>query len=221
MEPLTKEKTRENVIEQLKWDDAVDAGDIQVEIEDKTIYLKGSVSSFSAKVTSTRDAMEVAPGYDVENQLTVQFQPQQTELKDTEITENIQHSLKSNSNVNPVDLSVDVVNGEVTLSGKVAKSWEKTEVKKIANSAKGVVNVANNIEVKPSAIRSDEYIKKDILRVFERSALVDEDNVHVEVNNGVVHLTGRVATGSIKNEINDKVVYTNGVVDVINETTIG
>ncbi|MFW6257533.1 MAG: BON domain-containing protein, partial [Prolixibacteraceae bacterium] len=200
--------------------DAVDEENISVEVKDKTVYLKGTIPSYSAKVIALRDTIQVARDYDVENELTVRFQPQQQELTDTEITGNIQNFLKYNSDINPVNLRVETEKGEVTLSGKVAKSWEKREAEKVANAAKGVVNVVNKIEVKPSAIRSDEYIERDLRRVLERSALVDEDKVHVEVENGVVHLTGSVVSEPVLNEINEKALYTNGVVDVINEITI-
>lgn len=215
-----EETTKKNIVEQLDWNDAVDAENISVEIKDKTVYLKGTVPSYSAKVIALRDAIQVARGYDVENELTVKFQPQQVELADTEITDNIQNFLKYNSDINPVNLRVITENGEVTLSGKVAKRWEKSEAEKIANSARGVVNVVNNIEVKPSAVRSDDYIEQDLSRVLERSALVDEDKVYIEVENGVVHLTGSVVSEPVLNDINEKALYTNGVVDVINEITI-
>lgn len=215
-----EEITKKEVLEQLEWNDAVDAENISVEIEDKTVYLKGTIPSYSAKVIAFRDAIQVARGYDVENELTVKFQPQQNGLADTKITDNIQNFLKYNSDINPVNLSVVAENGEVTLSGKVAKSWEKSEAEKIANSAKGVVNVVNKIEVKPNAVRSDEYIGQDLRRVLERSALVDEDKIYVEVENGVVHLTGSVVSEPVLNDINEKALYTNGVVDVVNEITI-
>lgn len=215
-----EEATKKDILEQLEWNNAVDAEDISVEIKEKTVFLKGTVQSYSAKVIALRDAIQVAPGYDIQNEITVKFQPNQTELTDTEITSNIQNFLKWNSNINPVGVNVATENGEVTLDGKVAKSWEKSEAEKIANAAKGVVNVVNKIEVKPSAIRADEYIEKDLKRVFERSALVDEDSVHVDVRNGVVHLTGSVISEPVLNEIMDKALYTNGVVDVINDLTI-
>ncbi len=216
----SEEAIKKKVIEQLEWNDAVDAENISVEVKDKTVYLKGTIPSYSAKVIALRDAIQVARDYDVENELTVKFQPQQPELTDTEITDNIQNFLKYNSDINPVNLRVETENGQVTLSGKVAKSWEKSEAEKVANAARGVVNVVNKIEVKPNAIRSDEYIERDLRRVLERSALVDEDKVYMEVENGVVHLTGSVVSEPVLNEINEKALYTNGVVDVINEITI-
>lgn len=215
-----EEAIQKDILEQLEWNDAVDSENIHVEVDGKTVFLKGTIPSYSAKIIALRDAMQVARGYNIENEITVEFEPQRPELADTEITDNIQKFLKWNSDINPVDLNVQVENGEVTLIGKVSRSWEKSEAEKIANTAKGVVNVTNKIEVKPNAIRSDERIETDIRRAFERSVLVDEDKVHVEVENGVVHLTGTVVSEPILNEMNQKALYTNGVVDVINEVTI-
>jgi osmotically-inducible protein OsmY len=126
-----------------------------------------------------------------------------------------------NESINPVNIRVDVENGNVTLSGSVARSREKSKAEDIVNSVKGVADVKNEIKVKPAAIRADDDIEKDIKRAYERYPLIDSDNVFVEVNKGVVTLSGSVVSEPIWNEIHEKALYTNGVVDVVDELTIG
>jgi osmotically-inducible protein OsmY len=221
MKPQPKEIVKKNVIEQLAWNDSVDANNIQVEVEGNTVILKGTVNSYSSKVEASRETMLVARKYDIDNQLKVEFLTETPQMTDNEIIENIQNILKWNENINPVNIRVDVENGMVTLSGSVSRSREKTRAEDIVSSAKGVVDVKNEIKVKPAAVRADDDIEKDIKRAYERNPLIDIDNVFVEVNKGVVTLSGSVASEPIWNEIHEKALYTNGVVDVVDELTIG
>jgi len=221
MKPLPKEVVKRNVIDQLTWNDSVDASNIQVQVVDDKVILKGTVQSYSSKIEAARETMLVARNYDIDNQLKVEFSPEGPRLTDNEITENIQNILKWNDSVNPLNIRVDVEGGSVTLSGSVPRSREKKKVEDIVNSAKGVVDVKNEIKIKPMAVRFDEDIEKDIKRAYERNPLIESDNVFVEVRKGVVHLSGSVANEPILNEIHEKAFYTNGVVDVVNEIAIG
>ncbi len=220
MNALSDEIIKKNVEEHIKWDDAVNGENIQVKTENKTVTLTGTVDNYSSKLAAYRDASEVAGGYDIINQLNVKFQPGQQRIEDAEITDNILNVLKWNADVNPVNLQIETENGKVTILGTVTSSREKQEVERIVSSVKGVADVASGIKVKPLSVRTDDFIEKDINRALERSILVDENKVFVEVKNGVVYLSGAVANGAIRNEVEEKALYTNGVIDVVNEITI-
>lgn len=217
----SNERTKKDILEQLEWNDAVDARKINVEVKGKKVTLTGTTSNYSAKIIAARDVLQVAPGFELDNQITVDFHPEEPVPADTEIIENIQNFLKWNSNINPVHIRVDVEKGWVTLSGSVSAAWEKMQAEKIAVSSRGVTNVINKITVTPYSIPADSFIKKNIKRALERSALVDEDRVAVEVDKGVVTLTGAVASEPIVSEIYEKAISTNGVVDVVNNLSIG
>lgn len=220
MKPQPKEILKKNIIEQLTWNDKVDATNVNVDVKDNTILLKGTVNSYLSKLVVAREAMLIARNYDIDNQLNVEFKLEEQVPTDNEITDNIQNSLIWNSNINPVNIRVETENGKVTLSGTVSRSWEKTKAEELVTSTKGVVDIFNNISVKPASIRSDNQIEKDIRKTFERSQLIEGDNVYIEVKKGVVHLSGSVAMEPIKNEIHDIALNTKGVADVIDEITI-
>ena len=215
------ENIKKDILEQLEWNDSINASSINVEIKGKKVLLSGITSNYSAKVIAARDAMQVATGFDIDNQIDVQFQPTEVVPGDTEIIENIKNFLKWNSNINPVNIRVDVEKGWVTLSGSVSAAWEKLQAEKIAITTRGVVDVVNKIVVTPYSIPADAFIKKNIERALERSALINEDRVTVEVDKGVITLSGVVASEPIVNEVYEKTITTNGVVDVINNLTIG
>lgn len=210
-----------NILEQLEWNDSVNAENIHVETSGKTVKLSGTVPRYSAKIVVARAAMQVAARFEIDNQIIVKFEAMEKVPTDTEITDNIQNFLKWNSDINPVNILVDVEKGRVTLSGSVSAAWEKAQAVKVANSTNGVVDVENKILVKPHTIPSDNFIENNIKRAFDRSALVDENRVTVMVKNGLVTLTGVVAAEPIINEIYEKAISTNGVVDVVNNLTIG
>jgi osmotically-inducible protein OsmY len=221
MKPQSNEVIKKNIVEQLAWNDAIDANKVQVEIKDKKVILTGTVPSYSSKIDAAREAMSVAGNYEIENLLTVKFEAEHDIPNDFEITKNIQNILKWNSDINPVNIQVETDKGVVTLSGTVSRSWEKSKAEKIINATKGVVNVVNNIKVKPSSVRSDLDIERDLQKALERNPLIGEDAILVEVENGVINVSGSVATESIRDEILDQAINTAGVVDVVNEITIG
>lgn len=218
---MESHEVTKNILEQLEWNDSVNAENIQVEISGKTVKLSGTVPSYIAKITAARDALQVAPGFDIDNQINVKFQSAKKVPTDNEIINNIQNFLKWNSDINPVHIRVDVQKGWVTLSGSVSAAWQKMQAEKIASSSSGVADVVNKIKVTPYSIPADNFIENNIKRAFERSALVDEDRVTVSVKNGMVTITGVVAAEPIINEIYEKAISTNGVVDVVNNLTIG
>lgn len=187
----------------------------------KKVILTGTVPSYSTKLDVAREAVSIAGNFEIDNRLEVKFEAGQNVPNDFEITENIQHMLKWNSDINPVNIRVETDKGVVTLSGTVSRSWEKSKAAKMIHATKGVVDVVNNIKVKPSSVRSDSAIENDLQRALERNPLIAEDSLLVEVENGVISVSGSVATESIRNEILDQAINTSGVVDVINEITIG
>jgi osmotically-inducible protein OsmY len=54
----------------------------------------------------------------------------------------------SQTNLNPMDVHVDTTNGEVMLTGHVKDEQQKTRAAEIAQSAKGVKSVNNQLVIK-------------------------------------------------------------------------
>jgi len=68
-------------------------------------------------------------------------------LDDTVITSAIKAELLADSDVSGLDIDVDTMEGEVTLSGTVNSEMESVEAEAIAKSVDGVVSVTNNLVV--------------------------------------------------------------------------
>jgi osmotically-inducible protein OsmY len=88
-------------------------------------------------------------------------------------------------------IEVHSINGIVTLKGSVDNLLSRERAAEIAKTVKGVRSVVNLIAINPEA-RSDEQIRQDLRRVFDKNDSADRLNIHAEVNNGIVTLSGSV-----------------------------
>ncbi len=220
MAALPEEIIKQRIIDQLTWDDSVNANDITVKVLESTVQLEGTVPNYTAKLAAERNALSVPGVLNLESFLKVEFPPRYILPNDAEISKNIKNMLTNNSKINAVNIDVTTSGGVVSLSGVADSSWEKFEAENIANTAMGVIDVINKIDVRPVKSVIDKEIQRDIETAFERSGIIDEKNVDVDVKNGVVHLTGVVANRVIKNEVFTTALYTTGVIDIIDEVTI-
>ena len=216
----TRELTKQDVIDQLVWDDRVDANDVLVNVEDGSVQLKGKVPNISAKFAAARDAYMVTGVQSVDNQLEVEFPSTETIPEDEQLTNNVSNMLLWNDSIDSSDIAIKTENGVVTLTGTVNSFWEKTEAEEVAATAVGVVDVINLLNINLTGTFIDADIETDIENAFRRSNLIDEDKVTVDVTNGVVTLTGFVNTYQIKRVALDIAAYTAGVSDVIDDLTV-
>ena len=221
MAPNQDELTKQEIIEQLIWDNRVDASRVKVDVNGGKVKLEGTVQHQPAKLAALNDAFRVSGIKNVQNNLRVEIAPELESQSDKTIEDHILASLNGNNKLESNGIHVSAKNAIVILSGTVDTFWGKNIAEDIAGSAKGVVDVINNLEVRLSATVIDHDIERDIKNAYKRSMLVDESRVAVEVEEGVVHLTGVVSNILIKNEVHDVALYTSGVVDVIDEVTIG
>lgn len=218
MAPLIEEVIKKNIVEQLMWDDSVNANDVHVEIIDDTARLTGSVPNYTAKLAAERNAFMVEGIKNVENLLEVIFPPTVTIPTDGEIKSNINNILSWYSDFSG-DIDVEVKNNIVSLTGSVDNYREKVRAEEIANSVKGVIDVLNNINIRQQDF-NDTKIENDVKEAFKRNVLVDEAAIDVEVVQGVVVLRGTVKNQLIKKEVSSIAYNTKGVKNVIDDELI-
>ena len=96
------------------------------------------------------------------------------------------------------DIQLEVVSGQVTLSGVVDAEYKRDAVLEIVRTTEGVWNVENKIEVDPFYSRSDEEILKILESVMSRLWLKPGETIVVKVREGTVSLEGVVSRRHIK-----------------------
>ncbi|MFP4060040.1 MAG: BON domain-containing protein [Bacteroidota bacterium] len=220
MAPLPDEIKKQDIIDELTWDDRINANEVLVEVHDGNVTLKGKVPNFSSKVAATRDAYRIAGVKNVKNEIDVEFPATVTYPNDDEITANIHNMLLWNSDISSAGIIVETNNGIVTLTGTVPTYWEKYLAEDIANSTNGVLGVINSLDVVLEKSATDIDIETDIRNAYRRSVLIDEKKINVNAKNGVVTLSGSVITYPVKREALDIAYYTTGVIDVIDDLRI-
>jgi len=90
------------------------------------------------------------------------------------------------------DISVTVNDSVVTLTGFTHSYSEKYATEKAVKSVYGVQAVANDIEVRPMAVRTDPEIARDIVNAMKLDLTVPDDRIKIGVHDGYVTLEGTV-----------------------------
>ena len=220
MAPTTEELTKQDVIDELTWDDSVDANDIDVTVHDGLVELNGSVPTYAAKAAAERDAYLASDTTTVINNLTVRFPTTRAVPTDIEITTNIENKLNWNSQINASGIKVRTTDGIVTLSGVVDTYWEKSLAEDVALYTDGVIDVVNELTVTPLKSIVDIDIENDIRNAFRRNSIIDDTRISVNVSGGIVKLSGIASSYLEKSRAYNIAKYTAGVRDVVNNITI-
>jgi osmotically-inducible protein OsmY len=113
---------------------------------------------------------------------------------DEDIKRDVEEELKWASDVDAADIAVVVTNGIVLLSGFAPSFSSRFEAESAAKRVRGVLAVANDIEVRLPAIdeRPDPDIARDAVAALELQLPASADRIKVLVRDGIVTLEGEV-----------------------------
>jgi len=113
---------------------------------------------------------------------------------DEQIQREVLDELKWDARVQPNEIGVVVQDGVVALTGWVDSYTKKWAAEEAARRVRGVVAVANDVEVRlpTSAERTDADLAAAAVRALESDELVPVENLEVTVSNGWVTLKGAV-----------------------------
>lgn len=141
---------------------------------------------------------------------------------DSELQNAVQRELEWDSRVDHTDVGVTAQNGVVTLSG-VADSWAKrVAAQEAAHRVDGVLDVANDIRVKPSdeGIRSDSDIAQAVRQALDWNVFVPHAPIHSTVSKGVVTLEGEVEFLAHHDDAEKAIEHLAGVSFVFNNIVV-
>jgi osmotically-inducible protein OsmY len=141
---------------------------------------------------------------------------------DSEIKLQVLRELKWDSRIAWSAIGVEVLEGVVTLTGVVNSYAKKQAAQEAAHRIAGVLDVANEIEVKPAGefIRSDADIARAVRHVLQWDAFVPDEQIRSTVSDGWVTLEGEVNLWRERQDAERTVLRLEGVVGVINKITI-
>ncbi len=227
--PVRKdEKIKKDIQDALLFDPAADSYKINVSVNNGIVTATGSVNSWQEKQLALSVIKGVKGVKEINDNILFEYIE---ERPDFQIKKDIEATLRNNIRVDDELIEVSVKNGEVFLSGTVGSATEKHQAKMDA-WVTGVEHVdAGDLEVKYWARnenlrkqkyidRDDEEIKKAIKDAFLYDPRVKSFNPEVNVDNGLVTLTGEVDNLKAKRAAGNDARNTVGVYNVYNHIKI-
>ncbi len=217
---LRDEEIKKRIVDQLYWDTSVDASKVQVKVENGKVTLTGTVPNYNARRRAESDACQVRDVLWVDNRLIVQYPSIVAVPTDSEIKQSIVRMLSDNPDLDTAEIHVKVQDGCVTLEGSVDAYWKKWEATNVGSKVRGICDIRNILTVVPTHTISDKAIAEEVAGAIERNRNVDLEDVDVEVEDGVVTLTGSVPNWAARMAAVNAAEFTQGVIDVIDNLSI-
>jgi osmotically-inducible protein OsmY len=205
------------VKESLREDPRVDDSKIKVSTQSGIVTLTGQVPNLSSKKYADLEVEKIRGVRGVIDKLIVFVKPR----SDTDITQDLLRAFLNTADLGLHDLAVRVVNGRVTLTGQVESWSQRDEAQLIATELRGVTSVDNQVKVTEKAQRPDEEIRKDVIDALGRDVYLMGILIDVQVKDGVVTLTGKVATPYQKERATEDGLLIENVKDVKDYMEVG
>ncbi|MDX1586481.1 MAG: BON domain-containing protein, partial [Balneolaceae bacterium] len=174
---------------QISSSEAVPADNIEVETNEGVVTLSGSTTNLLAKRKATEIAQNIHGVISVVNNITITG-----ERSDEAVEADVTEALSTDPATEALEISVDVRNGLVTLTGAVDSWQEKQLAASIAAGVKGVKEINNTIIVQPNPNRSAENIKEEIEETLMMNSQIRGEEITVNVDSNRVRLSGAVGS---------------------------
>jgi osmotically-inducible protein OsmY len=180
---------QQRVLAELNWQPSVMAGHIGVTAKNGIVTLTGHVDSYVDKHAAEVMTRRVRGVLGVAEDIVVEL-PVHIKRTDEDITAAAVERLSWNVSVPPDSVKVTVADGWLTLTGQVEWHYEREAAMFDVNGIVGVRGVSNEISVKPRVNATG--LRDDITQALDRSWFIEPNAVIVNVEGGVVTLTGTV-----------------------------
>lgn len=137
---------RDDVLNELRWEPAVDAAEIGVAVKSGVVTLSGMVDYYREKLESEHAVLRVSEVRALVNQVEIRW-PSPNLPTDMDIAEAVLNALEWDVNVPEGRIKAMVEAGWVTLRGNVDGQDQKTAANAALRDLKGIKGVINEIEV--------------------------------------------------------------------------
>ncbi len=214
---MTNRELKEQVLNALDWEPSIDAGEINVSVEENVVSLRGRVGSYAQKRAAERATLGVYGVQGVANDLEVVLAPVYERI-DTDIAQAAVEALKWNTVVARDRVTVTVSKGWVRLNGTLDWQYQKDAADRTMRDLTGVRGVTNDIVVKPRVSTKD--VQSKIEEAFRRSAEIDARRIAVGAQDGQVTLTGNVHSWMERQEAMRAAWAAPGVTNVIDHLAV-
>lgn len=196
------------------------ANDLKVTVQKGRAVLTGKVDEKVSKELASEIARGVSGITDVDNQIVVEpnYLPNfgrggfGDQIDDASISAAIRSKMQWNKDVDSVGTTVSTKGGRVTLTGTADSKAAKDIANRLAMNTRGVNSVNNQLVIQDNPMTaaekaeaksaeeshniSDSWITAKVKSSFMYSSNISGADIDVSTNDGIVTLTGKVASGS-------------------------
>jgi osmotically-inducible protein OsmY len=216
---VADEELAKHVTTVLERDKALAKSDIDVKsVNEGVVVLSGKANTLSAHHRAVQDARAVPGVRQVASEIRSPDQLGDEEIwdggdragasedlkaaaSDAWITTKVKVRLMAEPGLSPLGVNVDTRDGVVTLFGTVPNQDLKVRANAQARSVEGVKGVENELQIVPDAVAKkvdarDDQVLDAVKKQLDARDSLEDANIDVAVKNGVVRLTGTVASQS-------------------------
>jgi osmotically-inducible protein OsmY len=136
---------------------------------------------------------------------------------DIDIKKDVEAELKWSPDIDDTDVAIKVKGGEVTLSGYARNYFEKLQAETAVKRVKGVVAVANDLEVRSSTgTPTDPEIARAAVAALKYALPWTWENIKPVVQRGWITLEGTLEWQYQRQQAESAVRFLSGVIGVVN-----
>jgi osmotically-inducible protein OsmY len=143
-----------------------------------------------------------------------------TAKPDVQVQREVIDELTWDTRVEETDVGVEVDDGIVTLTGTVRTFGARLAAQEAAHHVRGVLDVVNDIQVRPFGFRTDTDIAADVRNALEHNALVPADQIRTTVSHGLVTLEGEVNFYRERVDAQHAIRHIPDVVGIVDKLTV-
>ncbi|HEX9721330.1 MAG TPA: BON domain-containing protein [Ramlibacter sp.] len=214
----TDAQLKADVTDELTWDAAVKATGVGVMVENGVVTLTGHLDSFAEKHAIEHAVRRAAGVRGIALELDVKAASEHRR-SDSEIARAAAEAIRLNSLVPEGKVRVEVENGWVTLTGDVDWGYQFASAEQCVRPLAGVRGLFNEIAVTPR-VKGDD-IATQITAALTRQAVREASHIGIEVEGGVVTLSGKVHSRAEHDAALGVAFAARGVSHVVDRLRIG
>jgi osmotically-inducible protein OsmY len=213
-EDISDKDMKQAVKDAFYYDPRVFSFDLSVDVENGMATLSGEVDNLRAKRAASEDARNVMGVWRVRNHIKVR---PEAELTNAKLETKVMDAILRDPYLQMYEFDITARNGRVYLNGQVNSMFEKEHAEDVIERVKGVADVVNYVDYEDSWKRkSDWALRQDVWHQLYWSPFVEETQVEISVDNGVVTLEGKVDTW-LERVSAEENAYDAGAKNVINK----
>jgi osmotically-inducible protein OsmY len=212
------DELRSDVLAELARNPRIGSSEIAVTVKHGAVTLNGIVLTLDEKNCAERAVKNIKGVRAVAND--VEVKPEEMRRADEGIAEQIGRLLSWYSSLRNMDVSANVDDGHVTLTGEVDFLYQKALVAERVAELAGVSAVSNQIKIRERHATDEQEVKRQIVAALHRHANIEASGIQVSIADGDVSLEGTVGAYRERDLIVEAVGATAGVRGIIDNLKV-